>query len=175
MLAAQAQYSLGNARKYFEEHLRVGDDYTDGQQVLGQWYGEGAEKLGLSGTTRGAEFLRLCENLHPQTGERLTLRNKTTRVEVGQDGEEHQSANRRVFYDFTFSPPKSVSVAALVGNDARIVEAHERAVAAALNQLQSFAATRVRKNGKCTDRATENIVAAVFRHDSSHAPDPHVH
>src|SRR5213075_668195 len=24
MLAAKAQYSLGNARKYFEEHLRVG-------------------------------------------------------------------------------------------------------------------------------------------------------
>ena len=83
MLAAKAQYSLGNAQKYFEEHLRVGDYYTEGQQVLGQWYGQGAEKLGLSGTTRGAEFLRLCENLHPQTGERLTLRNKTTRVEVG--------------------------------------------------------------------------------------------
>src|SRR5439155_23367857 len=83
MLAAKAQYNLGNARKYFEEHLRVGDYYTEGQQVLGQWYGQGAEKLGLSGTTRGAEFLRLCENLHPQTGERLTLRNKTTRVEVG--------------------------------------------------------------------------------------------
>ncbi len=175
MLAAKAQYSLGNARKYFEEHLRVGDYYTEGQQVLGQWYGQGAEKLGLSGTTRGAEFLRLCENLHPQTGERLTLRNKTTRMEVGQDGEEHQSANRRVFYDFTFSPPKSVSVAALVGGDGRIGEAHDRAVATALNQLQPLAATRVRKNGQCTDRTTGNIVAAVFRHDTSRALDPHLH
>src|SRR5438105_6882738 len=175
MLAATAQYSLGNARKYFEEHLRLGDYYTEAQQVLGQWYGQGAEKLGLSGTTRGAEFLRLCENLHPQTGERLTLRNKTTRMEVGQDGEEHQSPNRRVFYDFTFSPPKSVSVAALAGGDGRIGEAHDRAVATALNQLQPLAATRVRKNGQCTDRTTSNIVAAVFRHDASRALDPHLH
>jgi hypothetical protein len=48
---------------------------------LGQWYGQGAKTLGLSGVTRGDEFLRLCENLRPQTGERLTLRQKTTRTE----------------------------------------------------------------------------------------------
>src|SRR5205814_5756376 len=125
--------------------------------------------------TRDDEFLRLCENLHPQTGERLTLRQKTTRREVDSDGTEHEAANRRVFYDFTFSPPKSVSIAALLGNDARIVEAHERAVTAALDQLQSFASTRVRKSGQCTDRTTGNVVAAVFRHDTSRALDPHLH
>ena len=175
MLAPKAQYSLANAKEYFEKHLRVGDYYTQGQQVLGQWHGQGAATLGLSGVTRGEEFLRLCENLHPQTGERLTLRQKTTRVEIGPDGEEHQSANRRVFYDFTFSPPKSVSIAALAGGDTRIVEAHEQAVTAALNQLQAFAATRVRKNGQCTDRTTGNIVAATFRHETSRALDPHLH
>lgn len=175
MLSPKAQYSLANAKQYFEEHLRVGDYYTQGQQVLGQWYGQGAEKLGLSGITRGEEFLRLCENLHPQTGERLTLRQKTTRVEIGADGKEHESANRRVFYDFTFSPPKSVSIAALAADDPRIVAAHDEAVASALNQLQTFAATRVRKKGQCTDRTTGNIVAAVFRHDTSRALDPHLH
>ena len=85
------------------------------------------------------------------------------------------SGNRRVFYDFTISPPKSVSIAALVGNDRRIVEAHERAVNEALEQLQSFASTRVRKNGQCTDRHTGNIVAAVFQHETSRALDPHLH
>ncbi len=119
MLARKAQCSLGNAKEYFEEHLRVGDYYAEGQRVLGQWYGVGAEKWGLSGATRAEEFLRLCENLHPQTGERLTLRQKTTRVEFDSDGEEHQKANRRVFYDFTFSPPKSVSIVALVNDDKR--------------------------------------------------------
>jgi hypothetical protein len=33
----------------------------------------------------------------------------------------------------------------------------------------------VRKNGQCTDRTTGNIVAAVFRHDTSRALDPHLH
>jgi conjugative relaxase-like TrwC/TraI family protein len=175
MLATKAQYRLRNAKEYFEEHLSVGDYYTEGQQVLGQWYGHGAKKLGLLGVTRQDDFIRLCENLHPQTGERLTVRQKTTRLDVGTDGQPRQNANRRVFYDFTFSPAKSVSIVALVGHDSRIVEAHEQAVTAALNQLQAFASTRVRKNGQCTDRTTGNIVAAVFRHDTSRALDPYLH
>jgi conjugative relaxase-like TrwC/TraI family protein len=175
MLATKAQYRLGDAKEYFSEHLSVGDYYSEGQQVLGQWYGEGAEELGLSGVTRQDDFVRLCENLHPQTGDKLTPRQNTTRLDIGPDGRPRQNTNRRVFYDFTFSPAKSVSIAALVGHDPRIVEAHEQAVTMALNQLQAFASTRVRKNGECTDRTTGNIVAAVFRHDTSRSLDPHLH
>ncbi len=175
MLAPKAQYNLGDAKKYFKEHLAVGDYYTQGQSIPGQWIGQGAVDLGLNGITTGEEFVRLCENLHPQTGERLTLRQKTTRTEMDEGGKEHETANRRVFYDFTFSPPKSVSIAALVGEDSRIIVAHEQAVMAAMNQLQTFAATRVRKDGQCTDRTTGNLVAAMFRHDTSRALDPHLH
>jgi len=71
-----------------------------------------------------------------------------------------------MFYDFTFSPPKSVSIAALVCDDARIVGAHEGAVQCALARLEPFASTRVRKNGQRSDRTTGKIVAAVFRHDT---------
>ena len=120
MLAAKAQYSLADAKRYFREHLSVGDYYTEGQHVPGQWDGKGAVDLGLSGATSADEFVRLCENLHPKTGEQLTLRRNTTRAEIDADGIGHQAANRRVFYDFTFSPPKSVSIAALAGGDARI-------------------------------------------------------
>ncbi len=175
MLAPKEQYNLADAKKYFKEHLAVGDYYAEGQSIPGQWIGKGAEDLGLSGVTTADEFVRLCENLHPQTGERLTLRQKTTRTEMDADGKEHETANRRVFYDFTFSPPKSVSIAALVVDDTRIIVAHEQAVTAAMNQLQSFAATRVRKEGQCTDRTTGNLVAAMFRHDTSRALDPHLH
>ncbi len=45
----------------------------------------------------------------------------------------------------------------------------------ALHQLQTFASTRVRKDGQCTDRTTGNIVAAVFRHETSRASNPHLH
>lgn len=175
MLSPKAQYKVGDAKKYFREHLCAGDYYTEGQHLPGHWFGQGATDLGLSGVTTGEQFARLCDNLHPQTGERLTQRQKTTRTELDSEGNAKEAANRRVFYDFTFSPPKSVSIAALVADDQRIVEAHEQAVATALDQLQSFAATRVRKQGQCTDRTTGNLVAAVFRHDTSRALDPHLH
>ena len=175
MLSPKAQCSPIDAKRYFKEHLAVGDYYTEGQSTSGQWIGKGAEDLNLRGITTAEQFGRLCDNLHPQTGERLTLRQKTTRIETGADGAERETANRRVLYDFTFSPPKSVSIAALVGHDTRIVKAHEQAVTAAMNQLQSFAATRVRKDRQCTDRNTGNLVAAMFRHDTSRALDPHLH
>ena len=175
MLAPKAQFSVGDAKKYFREHLSVGEYYSEGQQAAGHWIGQGAAELGLSSVTTEEEFARLCDNLHPQTGERLTLRHKTIRTEMGEDGQERQAFNRRVYYDFTFSPPKSVSIAALAAGDTRIIQAHEQAIKSALNQLQSFAATRVRKNGQCTDRTTGNIVAAMFRHDTSRALDPHLH
>src|SRR5215210_5694817 len=118
MLSPKTQTNLTNAKTYFDEHLAVGDYCTEANRVSGEWIGDGATALGLHGTVDQRAFVALCDNLHPQTGERLTLRKKTTRQERTHDGEERTVANRRVFYDFTFSPPKSVSVAALVANDA---------------------------------------------------------
>ncbi|HXT13794.1 MAG TPA: MobF family relaxase [Candidatus Angelobacter sp.] len=171
MLTMKAQYSLGNAEKYFKEHLQVGDYYMEGQQVMGQWMGQGAESLGLTGATHTDEFVRLCRNLHPETGEQLTPRLNGKRITV--DG--HVQANRRVFYDFTLSPPKSVSIAALIGNDQRIIDAHDKAVQSAFRQLEQYAAARIRKGGQTSYRMTGNVVAAVFRHDTSRALDPHLH
>src|SRR5438094_2731497 len=69
MLTMKPQFSLGNAEKYFKEHLQVGDYYMEGQQVMGEWMGLGAESLGLKGVTHTHEFVNLCRNLHPVTGE----------------------------------------------------------------------------------------------------------
>ena len=170
MVTAKTQYNLKNAREYFEEHLCVGDYYNEGQRVAGEWYGLGVERLGLSGKIRADDFLRLCENQHPSSGETLTQRLNTTRVEDG-----HAAANRRIFYDFTFSPPKSVSLVALAGKDGRILEAHERAVRSALREFEVFASTRVRAGGANVDRRTGNFAAALFTHDTSRALDPHLH
>ncbi len=175
MLSRKAQYSLANAKAYFEEHLSTGDYYSEGVAVAGQWFGKAAESLHLPETVKRDEFLCLCDNLDPRTGKLLTQRLKTTRSEVGDDGEERTVANRRVFYDFTFSPPKSVSIAAFIGNDSRIVDAHDRAVRVSLQELERLAATRVRTKGSMSDRPTGNIVAGTFRHDTSRALDPHLH
>lgn len=170
MLSPKTQYNLANARSYFSEHLCVGDYYSENEQVNGKWLGTGAQMLGLSGAVEQEQFIALCENRNPQTGERLTLRNKTTR----NDGE-REVANRRVFYDFTLSPPKSVSVAALVVGDERITAAHASAVRTAMNELERYAAAQVHAGRNHCDRTTGNFIAALFQHDTSRALDPHLH
>jgi len=170
VVTAKTQYNLKNAEQYFEEHLCVGDYYNEGQRVAGEWFGVGAERLGLCGKVRANDFLRLCENQDPSTGETLTQRLNTTRTEGDKS-----AANRRIFYDFTFSPPKSVSIAGFLGKDERILEAHARAVRSALREFEAFAATRIRTGGSQKDRMTGNFVSALFTHDTSRALDPHLH
>ncbi len=170
MVTAKTQYNLKNAEEYFEEHLAVGDYYDEGQRVAGEWIGLGAARLGLAGKVHAEDFLRLCENQHPSSGETLTQRLNTTRTESGEN-----AANRRIFFDFTFSPPKSVSIAGFLGKDERILDAHNRAVRLALREFEAFTATRVRVGGAQSDRLTGNFAAALFTHDTSRTLDPHLH
>ncbi len=169
MLRPKPQLNLRNAREYFREHLCVGDYYSEGQEVRGEWLGAGAEKLGLNGPVREKDFLALCEGRNPETGNRLTQRLNTVRMENGK-----LAANRRIFHDFTLSPPKSVSIVALC-DDKRIVDLHDRAAKRAMTELEKFAETRIRKAKQQGERVTGNVVAACFRHETSRALDPHLH
>ncbi len=172
MLTVKIQANLRNAEKYFKEHLQLGDYYSQEQAVAGQWIGGGAEKLGLIGRVKEDQFLKLCHNQNPQTDELLTQRMKTTRW----DSERMLNvANRRIFYDFTFSPPKSVSIQALAANDKRLIDAHNRAVQTAVRELELFAGTRVHQGRQIMERQTGNIICATFQHDTSRALDPHLH
>ena len=100
----------------------------------------------------------------------------------GKDGEILHRPGR----DLTFSAPKSVSIAALVGGDGRVVEAHDRAVAATLAWVEKNAAeTRMKdpgtgpgqapETGKMARVGNQKIVAATFRHDTSRNLDPQLH
>ena len=169
MLRPKPQLNLQNAREYFREHLCVGDYYSQGQTIAGEWMGVAAERLGLNGVVSEKDFLALCEGRNPQTGGRLTQRLNTVRSEQGK-----LTANRRIFHDFTISPPKSVSIVALIG-DERVVELHHRAVRQAMTELEELAETRVRRKGQHGSRLTGNVVAACFRHDTSRELDPHLH
>jgi conjugative relaxase-like TrwC/TraI family protein len=173
VLSPNTQYNLANAKSYFEEHLCVGDYYTEGEKVSGEWFGRGAEMLGLANAVGQKEFLSLCDNLNPHTGKLLTQRQKSTRRDTRDNGKE--IANRRIFYDFTISPPKSVSILAFLGGDNRILDAHNRAIKIAMKELEGFAQTRVRSQGECSDRPTGNVIGAMFRHDTSRTLDPHLH
>ena len=170
MIQPRIQFSLVNARQYFREHLSVGDYYSQGTKVAGEWFGQGAEKLGLRGTVNEAAFLALCEGMNPATGQKLGQRMNTVRQEGGKD----TVANRRIFFDFAIAPPKSVSVVALYQDD-RIIALHNEAVRQTMLELEKFAETRVRKAGQNSERVTGNLVTACFRHDTSRELDPHLH
>lgn len=162
MFSAVAHKNLAGAEGYFVEHLSQNDYYTADEIHPGQWIGTGAERLSLGGQVTREQFYALCENQHPQTGDQLTLR-------------QNAKDERRVFFDFTCSAPKSVSVLAVTMNDQRLVAAHEEAAKAAFRELETFAAARIRKNGSQRDRATGNLIAATFLHNSSRALDPQLH
>jgi len=161
--------NLRNAREYFREHLCIGEYYAEGQKIVGEWLGQGAYDLGLSGAVGEKAFLALCEGRHPKTGEWLTQRHNTVRRE-----KDRMIANRRIFHDFAISPPKSVSVVALY-QDPRIVGLHRQAVVVAMTELEKLAETRVRKGKQLGDRLTGNMVAACFQHETSRELDPHLH
>jgi conjugative relaxase-like TrwC/TraI family protein len=162
MFTVVAQKSLTGAESYFDEHLAQNNYYAAGEIRPGQWIGAGAERLGLKHSVTREQFHALCENRNPNDGERLTQR-------------QQKENKRRVFYDFTCSPPKSVSVLAVTLDDQRLVEAHEESARIAFRELETFAATRVRKPGNQRDRTTGNLVAAAFTHTSSRALDPQLH
>jgi conjugative relaxase-like TrwC/TraI family protein len=172
VLSIKIQTNPHNAEKYFKEHLQLGDYYSQENAVAGEWIGMGAEKLGLTGRVKEDDFLKLCHNQNPQTNELLTQRMKTRRWDSDKMA---NVANRRIFYDFTFSPPKSVSIQALAADDKRLVQAHNRAVQIAVRELELFAGTRVHQGRQISERQTGNIVCATFQHDTSRALDPHLH
>ena len=170
MISPFTQTDVGGVRQYFKEHLAVGDYYSQNNTAIGQWFGEGATRLNLTGNVEERAFMALCDSNDPNTGKRLTARRNSVRQEDGK-----MVANKRVLFDWTISPPKSVSLAALL-QDSRIIAAHDRAVNATLRELETFAETRVRRDGNADGaRPTGNLVAACFRHDTSRELDPQLH
>ena len=163
MFSGIPQKNRAGAETYFDEHLSHNDYYTQAETEHGHWIGAGAERLGLQpgGVVTRETFLKLCDNQHPETDEQLTPQH---------------FRERRIYFDFVCSPPKSVSILAVTMNDWRIIEAHKEAAGIALRELEQFAATRIRKGGvEEGDRVTGNLVGAAFLHTSSRALDPQLH
>ncbi|WP_086738389.1 MobF family relaxase [Erythrobacter colymbi] len=155
--SVSALTSAGQAASYYE----ADDYYAEGGFAPSEWFGEGAEALGLSGEVDRVEFAELLEGR--VAGQQLG----TTR-----DGRiEHRPG-----WDITFSAPKSVSILAEVAGDKRLIAAHAAAVKAALGHVeQHMAATRVREGGEVRREETGNLAIATFRHATSRAQDPQLH
>ena len=167
MLRIHVSENAAAAKQYYREGLSTSDYYIEKGLTRGLWGGQGAKMLGLEGFVDPEQFDRLCDNLHPLTGEKLTPRTRK---------------NRRVGYDFTFNAPKSVSVIyGIADADTRwlIRTAFESAIHQTFQEIEQEMYTRVRKKGQNTERLTGNMTWARFTHDTSRPidgiPDPHLH
>lgn len=153
MLSVATVRSAGGAASYF-----AADNYYTREQGQGEWFGKGAETLGLSGRVDPKVFEALLEGRLPD-GKR-----------VGREG------IHRAGIDLTFSMPKSWSLIALIGGDRRIIEAYGEAVKATLAWAEKNAAqARVDTGSGQRLVQTGNLVIGLFEHDTSRAQEPQSH
>lgn len=148
-----------------EHYYRQENYYSKEESVKNsQWYGKGAEKLGLSGNVGGEDFSNLLYGNLPNK-EKFRTRPPT-----------HAKYKERAGIDLTFSAPKSVSLAVLVNGDRNLEQAHKEAVKTALSIAEErYAQTRIRENGNRKTVTTGNLVIAQFHHDTSREKDPQLH
>jgi len=160
MLSISVISNAAGVASYYEKESGEKNYWSKDAGESTSWQGEGAKMLGLHGAVNPQDFQKIMEGKLPN-GEQMPS---------GAGGE------RRSGYDLTFSAPKSVSLVGVVGEDERVLEAHDRAVKEALKYIEEEAAqTRIKENGEIRFEKTANFTAAVFRHETSRAFDPQLH
>lgn len=160
MLRVIQNTSAAGAKGYYS----TADYYTEGQELAGEWRGEGARRLGLFGQVDRAAWEALCDNRQPGSGLPLTLRDK---------------GYRTVGYDLNFHVPKSVSTLYGLTGDRRVLAAFRASVAETMRDIEAEMQARVRKGGRQEDRTTGNMAWGEFVHFTGRpvdgVPDPHLH
>jgi conjugative relaxase-like TrwC/TraI family protein len=159
----------GQESYYLEKVAEGAEDYYSGEgEEAGQWLGDAAAELGLSGEIEPDQLVAMLTGMNPATGEPLGLRAVAGNGAVPG-------------FDLTFSAPKSVSLSWALGGSEVAVEvkaAHQRSVEVALGYMQREACWTRRG----TDSAGERVflkgsgyLAAGYLHRSSRNGDPQLH
>jgi conjugative relaxase-like TrwC/TraI family protein len=180
MLNISKPLSASQAQTYHAKEFTAAEQnyWKQGDTIQGEWHGKLAEEFGLSGAVGAAEFARLSEGQHPETGKQL-VSHRAVHEYKNADGKTVSPVEHRAGWDATFSAPKSVSLTALVGGDHRVREAHREAVNVALNELERY--TQARIGGNNPPETTGKFAAAKFEHDTARpvdgyaAPQLHTH
>ncbi|MCP9496518.1 MAG: relaxase domain-containing protein [Pyrinomonadaceae bacterium MAG19_C2-C3] len=182
MMTMSKPKTAGGARAYFKdeyEHAR-GSYYTEEERVIGCWNGELAAELGLRESVTEEQFTRLANGRDPHDGRQLVRQVKAHERE-GRNGEVKKTLGHRAGVDITFSAPKSVTLACIVGGDERLRELHRAANKAAMGEVEKNLQARL--GGKHAAETTGKAIIATFEHDAARpdrkanyaAPDLHSH
>ncbi len=174
--------SAGQAETYYQKDYtsKTENYYSEKGDVNGNWAGQLAEEWGLIGEVTSEQYARLVAGQDPRTGEQL-IRPVPSREAVNNYGEEITTSEHRAGWDATFSAPKSVSLAALVGDDERVRIAHRESVDKALEAFEEY--MQARGGGNKPAITTGKMIAAQFEHTAARpdhatgyaAPQLHTH
>ncbi len=148
----------GNSAKAGHYYADQKDDYYSKEGDAALWQGQGARELGLQGVVTQEQFV------------------DAMRGKLGEDIEFAKSIRKdskaRAALDLTFSAPKSISIQALVGKDAKVLEAHDHAVTKTLEYLErELVRGRHKENGVSYSEQTGNAIMAKFRHETARPTD----
>src|SRR5579871_6136569 len=170
MLTISKPLSAGQAQTYHAKEFTAKEQnyWSQTGEIRGEWQGQLAARLGLTDAVSSADFARLSQGQHPETGEQL-VRQRASYEYQGTDGKTVKTMEHRAGWDATFSAPKSVSLTALVGGDERVREAHRESVRVALDQLERYVQARI--GGNNPPETTGQFVAAKFQHDTARPVD----
>jgi conjugative relaxase-like TrwC/TraI family protein len=180
MLTISKPLSAAQVRTYHAEEFNNARQnyYTQADTIRGHWHGQLARQSGLSGEVQDAQIHRLADGHHPITGEPLVA-HQTVRTYTNERGERVKTMEHRAGWDGTFSAPKSVSLTALVGGDARVADAHRASVREALDEIEHYVQARIGRNHPA--ETTGKWIATSLEHDSARpvdgyaAPQLHTH
>jgi conjugative relaxase-like TrwC/TraI family protein len=155
----------GQEGYYLSKVAEGEEDYYSGEgEEAGQWLGDAAAELGLSGAVEADQLVAMLTGINPATGEPLGLR----------------AGPSVPGFDLTFSAPKSVSLTWALGDAktaAEVKAAHLRSVEAALDYMQDHACLTRRGDGSGGIEFVKGsgYLAAGYVHRSSRNGDPQLH
>jgi conjugative relaxase-like TrwC/TraI family protein len=182
MLTMSRAVSAGQASNYYKQEFTNPKDnyYREAGDVKGRWSGNLAEEWTLKGEVSSEQYERLVAGQDPHTGEQL-IKSVSARELVDESGKKTITSEHRAGWDATISAPKSVSLAALVGDDGRVRDAHRESVNEAVKEFEKY--LQARGGGDKPAITTGKMIAAQFEHTSSRpdrengyaAPQLHTH
>lgn len=160
---------IGGSRYYtdLENEVHIMHEATR-YYKKGEWHCQGATSQGLYGEVDEKAFTHLYNGFSPETGEPIAQN-------AGKTGKK----GRVCAFDFTFSAPKSISLAMAFGNEEtrnELWEAHIDAVKSTLDRLEdAYAYGRLGAGGR--EREKGGFAAKLCHHVDSrnHDPDTHTH
>lgn len=167
----------GNAGYWLAAVAEGGEDYyTKPGEAPGEWVGELAAEMGLSGEVDAAGYTAILEGRHPADGSELLRRRATSYRELPDGSTKRIEAV--LGYDVRFSAPKSVSILYALGEEEtrrRVVAIMGEAVREGIAHLEREACFVQRGDGGKDIEPGSGFVGMAFRHRMSRAGDPALH